>query len=52
MYSQRRSGTMSIPEAPIYPVIEKVNKKPVKVSPIKHVNVGDILVQNSFDEAI
>ena len=50
MYSHRRSKATEIPEAPIYPVIKKVAKKPVKTKPIEYVDVGDIL-SHTFDEA-
>ena len=51
MYSQRRSKATSIPEAPIYPIIKKVEKKPIKTKAIEYVDVADILTQNQYDEA-
>ena len=51
MYSQRRSKAMSIPESPIYPVIKKVDKKPIKTKAIEYVDVADILTQHQYDEA-
>ena len=51
MISQNHSRVMSMPEAPIYPTITKVAKKPIKTKKINIVDVSDTLNENPLDEA-